>query len=259
MRMKVALCQMCPVPGEPELNAETIVRVMGSDDSQILIFPESFLTGYGISSDDVLDRVDACIDMLSKACRDYDRAIAVGTARRTSDGIMNTLAFLSPDGDTFYDKLHLARFGIYSEEEFTAGNGPVMGSYHGMGFGLSICYDVYFPEIMHSSSLNGACVNICVSAAARPSKRYFDRILPARALENVSYLAFVNNTGLVAGLEMAGSTRALDPFGDTLTMCGEEEGIIHFDMDPETLRKCRETRRHLMDFRRDIDWSMESF
>ena len=165
-----------------------------------------------------------------------------------------------PDGDSYYDKIHLARFGVYSENGYTAGRKPSMGSYHGIRFGLCICYDIYFPEVLHGCSLRHADVNICISAAATPSAPYFETILPARALENVTYLAFVNNVGPAGNLTMAGTSRAIDPLGREIVRCpAGDESIETFTFDTEELAKARSIRRHLQDFRSDVDWFRQSF
>lgn len=260
MRIDVALCQIRPVPGMPERNAETVANMVMSEAADVLVFPESFLTGYGVRPESVSEGIDAGISKISDLCRKYDKAVALGTAMLSDRGPTNTLAFLSPDGDSFYDKVHLARFGVYAEDGFVPGRKPCMGSYHGIRFGLSICYDIYFPEVLHGCSLRRADVNLCVSAAAVSSAGYFEKVLPARALENVTYLAFVNNVGPVAGLTMAGGSRAYDPLGDPIVSCGTEgERVERFAVDTETLFRDRETRRHLSDFRRDVDWLGQSF
>ena len=123
-----------------------------------------------------------------------------------------------------------------------------------MRFGMCICYDIFFPEILHGCSLSGTDVNICVAASAEPSKPFLDRVLPARALENVTYLVYVNNTGRMDGLEMHGCSRALDPFGDTLCCCGGTEKVEVFTADTDVLEESRDVRHHLRDFRRDIRW-----
>lgn len=255
MRVEIALCQIRPVPGRPEMNAERIADLIMSDSANVLIFPESFLSGYGTKPDQISDEIDEGIAKVSDLCRKYDKAVALGTAMISSRGTTNSLLFLSPDGDTAYDKIQLARFGIYAEEGYDAGSRLVMGSYHGLRFGMSICYDIYFPEILHIPSLRKADVNICVSAAAKPSAPFFEKILPARALENVTYLAFVNNVGPMAGLDMAGGSRALSPLGDEMVRCGDSEQIVRFTADTEELARARSVRRHLSDFRRDIDWN----
>ncbi len=260
MQVDIALCQIRPMTGSPEMNAETVANMLVSRDEEVLIFPESFLTGYGVSPEGLEERISAALTTISDTCRKYDKAVAVGTPMPSPEGWTNSLAFLSPDGDSYYDKIHLARFGVYAEDGYVAGRKPSMGSYHGIRFGFSICYDIYFPEVLHGCSLRRADVNICISAAATPSAPYFETILPARALENVTYLAFVNNVGPANSLVMAGTSRAVDPLGREIVRCpADTEAVETFTFDTEVLAKARSTRRHLQDFRSDIDWFRQSF
>ncbi|MBO4568579.1 MAG: carbon-nitrogen hydrolase family protein [Candidatus Methanomethylophilaceae archaeon] len=252
MKVGLLLCQLRPSMGDPESNAKAVIGLMGQAD--VLVLPEMFLTGYGTPADGLECRVEGAVGMLSDACKDLDKAVAVGSPRWTGAGIANSLLFLSPDGDAFYDKAHLARFGAYSEDGFVSGERPGMGSYHGMRFGLCVCYDVFFPEVLHGRSLEGASVNLCCAASGIQSKTFVDTVLPARALENVSYLAYVNNVGPMAGLEMHGCSRGLDPFGRTIAEC-KGVGTARMTVDTETLKECREARRHLVDYRRDIGWT----
>lgn len=254
MKLGVSLCQIRPVPGDADANAETMARMLGSDGSDALVFPECFLEGYGAEPNGAA--TERCIGMLRETCRDSDSALAFGAALRRGGRTYNSLVFLSPDegGCAVYDKTHLARFGIYSEDGFAAGGGPAIGTFRGIGFGLSVCYDIYFPEVLRACALRGASVNICASAAAVPSEPFFEKILPARALENVSYLAFVNNCGRTAGLEMAGGSRAMDPLGAEIVRCGRGEEVQRFVFDSDALAEARCTRRHLDDFRADIGW-----
>lgn len=192
--------------------------------------------------------------MVSDKCRETGKAVSVGSPRWSGDSVRNSMLFLSPDGDSFYDKSHLARFGVYSEDGFEEGQGPGMGTYRGILFGMCVCYDVFFPEILHGCSLRGASVNICCAASAVQSKPFLDAVLPARALENVSYLVYSNNVGRMNGLEMHGCSRILDPFGRTVAECGTGETVATAEIDTDFLAECRRTRRHLEDYRSDVEW-----
>ena len=257
MKVKVGLCQLMPVPEEPAANAERILRCLDSGKADVYVFPELFLTGYGADYTALREETESCLVTISEKCRETDTAAAVSTPRYAGDRIYNSMAFMSPDGDVWYDKVHLANFGIYAETMFTPGERPAsacMGSYHGMRFGMCICYDIFFPEVLHGCSLNGADVNVCVAASAVGSKPFLDKVVGARALENVSYLAYVNNTGPLNGLEMHGCSRGLDPFGDVICECGTEEWVSVFTADTDELAEARSVRRHLTDFRDDVDW-----
>ena len=254
MKIDVALCQFTPSVGDVGYNTDRVISCLESDDADVYIFPELFLTGYGADYIHLEKEVMDSLRIISDTCREMDAAVALGTPHYTDSGVMNGLAFLSPDGDVWYDKAHLARFGIYAENEFSEGMSPTIGHYHGVGFGLCICYDIFFPEILHGCSLNGASVNICMAASAVQSKPFLDKVISARALENVTYLAYVNNVGSMNGLEMHGCSRAMDPFGDEICGCGTSEGMRTFTVDTEVLRDMRSIRRHLEDYRNDIDW-----
>ena len=253
MELEVGLCQIRPSPGDVESNTDRLLSLLESDGADVLLTPELFLTCYGcgLPGQEVLENA---IGRLSDACRDHDRAIALGAPRYVDGMPRNSLAFLSPDGDVWYDKMHLARFGVYAETGYDEGDGPVMGSYHGVLFGMCVCYDIFFPEILHGCSLRGSAVNICTAASAVQSKPFLDRVLPARALEDVTYTAYINNVGPMAGLEMHGCSRGLDPFGDVIADCGTRECVEHMHVDTDRLREMREVRRHLHDFRTDVEW-----
>lgn len=259
MRISVELCQLRPVQGDPRSNADSIIDLLKRTESDVFVFPEMFLTGYGAEFDGMEDEIEHSIGIVSDVCRTEDKAVALGAPRFSHEGIYNSMFFLSPDGDIHYDKVHLARFGVYSEGGFVPGSRPMMGSYHGIEFGLCICYDVFFPEILHGYALGGASVNICSAASAVQSKQFLDAVLPARALENVTYTAYVNNIGSMCGCEMHGCSRGLDPFGRTVIECGTSECTKTLQIDTEELEKMREIRRHLIDFRSDIEWGVQKF
>ncbi len=257
MRLNIALCQYMPVPGNPERNTERVLARLKSGGVDVVMFPEMYLTGYGHPCEGLNDRVERCISEISDACRKYDKAVAIGTPRYESDLVYNSLAFLSPDGDSWYDKAHLARFGVYAETGFAPGYASSMGSYHHIFFGMCVCYDVFFPEILHGCSLAGASVNICAAASAIQSKSFLDTILPARALEDVTYTAYINNVGSANGLDMHGYSRGLNPYGDILAECGIGDGEAVFTVDTDVLEEARKVRRHLADYRSDVDWGVQ--
>ena len=91
-----------------------------------------------------------------------------------------------------------------------------------------------------------ADVNICISASPVTSRVAFERVLPARAVENTTYVAFVNNIGPMGGMEFFGGSRLLAPNGDgVLTLDEPGTGVI--TMDKNTLEKAREMRPVLKD------------
>lgn len=252
MEMDVLLCQKTPVPGKPMDNVASISYVLSNMREDMAIFPEMFLTGYGSEFD--VGSVTESIEKIVSLIEHTGKAVVFGAPHITDEGVSNGLVMITPERTFWYDKIHLANFGIYSEESFIPGNEPVIGRFMGMRFGLSMCYDVFFPELFREYSTTGANMNICISASAVSSKRYFDTVLPARALENVNYLAFVNNIGDVGGLDMHGCSRAYDPLGTVIATCGNTETSCSVHIDTKLIEESRKERHHLDDFRNDIPW-----
>ena len=254
MGIRLALCQYRSATGDVGANLGRILSAAAQTRADVYIFPEMFLTGYGADYASLSDDVQYAVDKMSLWCMENDSALLVGAPSYSQDGIRNSLFFISPDGTVRYDKLYLARFGIYSEKDFVRGDRPVMCSFKSMTFGLSICYDIFFPEIYRNYALSCADINVCIAASAFPSKPYFERILPARSLENLVYTVFVNSTGDAGDLKFYGSSRLISPLGDTLGDLGEEEGVLCVYVDRDVVKNARKERRHLDDRRIDISW-----
>ncbi|MGN1045007.1 MAG: carbon-nitrogen hydrolase family protein, partial [Candidatus Methanomethylophilaceae archaeon] len=154
----------------------------------------------------------------------------------------------TPEGTFGYRKIHLPGFGSFAEDRiFTPGKEITSFGFRGHRFGLSICYDIFFPEILKTCSHSmGTDVNICISASPVASQPFFERILPARALENTSYLLFVNNIGTIGDFEFFGGTRALAPDGDLIRM-SFEECVKIVEISPDVVESIRKGRPVLKD------------
>lgn len=252
---------MCQYKSETDnvgANLNKIMSIISQTEADVYVFPELFLTGYGANYAELENEVEFAINKMKLWCMEKDIAIIAGAPSYFSDGMKNSLLFVTPTDIAKYDKLYLARFGIYSEKEFVKGENPIMFSFKGITFGLSVCYDVFFPEIHRHYALSGADVNICVGASDISSKEYFDIILPARSLENVMYTVFVNAVGRSGDLSFYGTSRLIGPLGDTLCEMGDEEKTICVYLDREVVAGARKKRRHLEDRRSDIRWQPDA-
>ena len=255
MDLDLKVCQCRAFPGNPEKNSMRISEELHSEGPDVIVFPEMFLTGYGTDCSDLEKETERAVERIEKMCQEFGKAAVFGGPSYDGKNVYNSLYFITPEKKFVYKKIHLAHFGVYSEEGFTAGDRPAVAEYWGVKFGLCICYDIFFPEVLRSCSLAGSGVNICISASARQSKPFLERVLPARALENVSYTVFANNCGEMAGATMYGGSRILDPFGETMSSAGENECSCEAVFSEMALSQFRNIRRHLRDSRRDVDWN----
>ena len=255
MGLRLALCQYQAETGVVGSNLNKIMATVSQTRSDVYIFPELFLTGYGADNPSLSEEVQYAVDKMRLWCMERDIAIVVGAPSYSPNGVKNSILFISPNDVVRYDKLYPARSGTYYEKAFIKGDRPVVCSFKDMTFGLSIGYDIFFPEIYRNYTLSCVDINICIASSSLPSKTYFDKMLPARSLENLVYTVFVNGIGNMGDLRFYGSSRLVGPLGDTLGEIDDNEGVLCVYVDKDVVANARKERRHLEDRRIDIKWN----
>jgi predicted amidohydrolase len=111
----------------------------------------------------------------------------------------------------------------------------------GTGLGLTICYDLRFPELYRRLAVDGAQVVAVPSAFTVPTTRdHWEVLLRARAIENQSFVVAANQVGRHApGLRTGGRSMIVDPWGIVLAQAADAETHIVADLDLESLRRIR--------------------
>ena len=173
---------------------------------------------------------------------------------RTASGmrVRNASLLFGPDGMQVarYDKIHLFAFdnGRESYDEATvleAGNTPVSVHAAEMHVGLSVCYDLRFPELYRQmtfadgeSPLDLICAPSAFTHAT--GAKHCELLLRARAVENQCYLLASAQGGTHAnGTRTWGHSMVVDPWGDVLACVDEGEGIALAVLDPARLAAVR--------------------
>ena len=226
--MRVLLAQLAPVKGDVEANLRRVETIAAAAPVDLAVFPELFLTGYRVG-----DRVHALavasdgpeVARLSTLARRLRRALVVGTARRHPGRlgeVENVALFSAPDGSvSFQVKRYLPTYGPFEEGSFfTPTSTSVPVDLNGHRLGLEICYDAFFPEVTRGLAMAGAELFVAISAAPVTSRRLFDKVLPARAVENAAPLVYVNRVGVEDGVVFGGGSGAWDARGEP---CPSEE------------------------------------
>lgn len=133
---------------------------------------------------------------------------------RSDDRWTNRFVLAHPDGriDT-YDKRHLFSYAG-EHDHFTAGERPVISEVEGWRIDLQVCYDLRFPVWCR----HGGAADLQLFVANWPARRIaaWDALLPARAIENMAYVAGVNRTGEDAFTDYTGHSAVYDPLGAPL-------------------------------------------
>jgi predicted amidohydrolase len=222
--MRLLLAELAPTLGDLEANLDRLERTIELEPVDLAVFPELFLSGYRVG-----DRVrqlsvthgDAVHQRLSAFAQRSRTSIVVGAPVRSTDrpGETHNAALLfGADGtNATQSKRFLPTFGPFEEGSlFTATNTSRPVRWGGSSIGLEICYDLFFPEVSRELAVRGAELLIAISAAPVTSRRLFDRILPARAIENGIPVVYVNRVGVEDGLVFGGGSIALDARGELL-------------------------------------------
>ena len=243
--MRLAICQCSPREEDPGIRTDIMFGVMDSVEADMYVFPEMFLTGY--FHGDCRDALPGCLSAIGDEVRRRKVCVVFGAPEYAGGREYNCAYAVSDEGTAVYRKIHLPGFGVFREDRaYIAGEEPCVFGYRGFRFGLSVCYDVFFPELMKWNSMHGADANICISASPDTSRSAFEKVLPARAIENTSYLVFVNNIGEAGGLTFCGASRVLSPLGDPIAAVGGE-GTAVISLERGVLDAAREGRPVLKD------------
>jgi len=161
----------------------------------------------------------------------------------------NTSVLFGPDGSLLaaYRKIHLFDVEIPGRLRFLESRVTLPGQKvvvaetpHGL-WGLSICYDLRFPELFRSLALKGAELIFVPSAFALfTGKDHWEPLLRARAIENQVYLLAPNQIGThPPSYQSLGSSMIVDPWGTVIARAPDQEGIITADVDPNRVKKVR--------------------
>ena len=177
--------------------------------------------------------------------------ILVGsTAEVSSDPLRpyNTSALIAPDGSlaAIYRKIHLFDVAVDAgpvdteSARVTAGNRLVTADVDGVVVGLSICYDLRFPELYRALALAGAQV-LTVPAAftERTGRDHWEVLLRARAIENEAYVLAPAQIGGPPGQPAFGRSMVIDPWGTVIAQAPDGVGIIRAELDLERVAAIR--------------------
>ena len=118
---------------------------------------------------------------------------------------------------------------------------------------MTICYDIFFPEVFRLLRLKGSQLIICISASPAVRREYFEVFTLARALENTVFLAYVNLVGVENGLQFWGGSRIVSPNGNTIAQAKlDEEDLVVGSVDYADLERAEVFVPTLRDLRPEL-------
>lgn len=264
MPFDAALVQARPVLGDLKTNTARVVEALRREQAHLVVFPELFLSGYALRdgfSALALDLDAPLVGELAEACRATGKTLVAGapTHGKARGIVHNSLLLVTPDGRVrTYDKVYLPTFSLFEEDHFfKEGHAlPVFDVTLGgerVKLGLTICYDLFFPEVTKTLAMKGADVIVCASASPTPSRANFEAVFPARAVETTCHVLYTNLVGPQDAALFWGGAQAWSPRGNMLAKAPyDEEHVLKVRVDLADVAEARRRRPTLRDTRAEV-------
>ena len=256
--MRVAAIQMTSTPDKQHnlREAHHFLLAALEKDVRLVAFPENFslLTA---SSREYLEGSETLrgvtVESLQEWAAEYDIWILAGSIplkiKNDAKRVTNTSLLISPEGEikARYDKIHLFDAFIKGDQKYKesshiqAGRRVINGEVDEIPVGLSICYDLRFPELYRAQSEKGAEI-LFVPSAFTPltGQAHWDILTRARAVENQAYLVAPAQTGSpYPGRTTYGHTRIVDTWGRVIAERPRGPGVVWADLNFEELNRIR--------------------
>jgi deaminated glutathione amidase len=234
--------------------AERLVARAASTGADLVVLPEKW---NAIGTPDELHAAaeplegGESVEAMSRWARDHGIALVGGSITEIRDGrekLSNTSLMFDSEGRVVatYRKIHLFDVEVggvtYRESEAEEpGDEAVVARVEGWSVGLSVCYDVRFPELYRILTLEGAELLTVPAHFTTPTgKDHWHVLLRARAIENQAYVAAAAQVGeTLAGKPAYGRSLIVDPWGTVLAQAPDEETVVAAELDRGRLADIR--------------------
>lgn len=238
-------------------NLERALKLMEqavTDGAQLIALPENFsFIGRDSGKIKMGEDIDngPSVKLLRKFAKENSVALIGGSIplKASQSKVTNTCIVFDTKGDIVarYDKLHLFDVSLDAQNTFEEsqyvkrGESEVTVELFGRIMGLSICYDLRFPELYRALVLRGAQVFFVPSAfTLHTGKDHWECLLRARAIENQCYVVAPAQFGQHSSDRISyGRTMIVDPWGETILKCQDKEDVITCDIDFDFLDDVR--------------------
>ncbi|QNK64173.1 nitrilase family protein [Pedobacter sp. PAMC26386] len=210
------------------------------EKTDLIVLPEMFNTGFSMHAAQLAEEMGGkTMTWMAAAAAKYECVITGSLIIKENNVYYNRMIWMLPSGKyQHYDKRHL--FGMGEEDQnYTAGQDKIVVELKGWKIRLAICYDLRFPVWLRN---NDVAYDILLVIASWPDKRtpHWKALIPARAIENQSYVVAVNRVGH-DGNEVyhSGHSMCIDAFGNTIYYKPEDEDLYTFSINYDELVKIR--------------------
>jgi deaminated glutathione amidase len=225
--------------------ADRLVRAAAADGATLVVLPEKFNVIGGheqlVEGAEPLD--GPTLAWARALARELGIDLVAGSIPERRDGqdrLSNTSVHIGPDGTdrAAYRKIHMFDVVVggreYRESESEQPGAEIVTSEaDGVSLGLTVCYDLRFPELFRILAVRGARVLTVPSAfTAVTGAAHWDTLVRARAIENQAFVVAADQVGVhPGGAESFGGSQIVDPWGDVLARVDAGEGFAAAEID----------------------------
>lgn len=251
--MRIALAQI-QSGTEPSANlglVEDYTRRAADAGAQLVLFPEGTMCRFGVPLAPIAEPLDGAWASGVRAIAEQAGIVVVaGMFRPADDGrVTNTLIATGPGVEAHYDKIYLYdAFGFAESKMVAPGREPVVITVGGVGVGLTLCYDIRFPELYVDLAQRGAqLITVHASWGGGPGKlEQWTLLARARAIDTTGFVAAVDQAYpgdeiAASGPTGVGGSLVASPVGEVVTSAGAQPQLLVTDLDLDAAAKTRET------------------
>jgi predicted amidohydrolase len=233
--MKIGIVQYSPVWEKREENFERIVSLTEKEgkNCDLIILPEMSLTGFTMNTSAFAEELDGeTVKNFIALSRKLKTNFLVGIIEKDGEQIFNSLFHFDKNGiiAARYRKIHL--FSFAKEDKFYSSSSEiVVTKIENRKVGLSICYDLRFPELYRLQTKQGAELLINIANWPLPRIFHWRELLKARAIENLAFVVGVNRIGTDPFNTYNGQSLCYNPKGEVIFDAQDKEGFFTFEIE----------------------------
>lgn len=254
---KVSCIQICSgknIKGNLSLSKKLILKAI-KEKSDFIITPETSSL-FGLNKKELLKNTtsmnkDIFLAGISEIAKKYKKWILTSVVIREKNKLKNRSVLINTKGliQTFYDKIHMFDVTLSKKEKhfesktFTAGKSLKIAKLPWGKLGMSICYDLRFPNMFRNLAQKGSLfISVPSAFTETTGKRHWHTLLKSRAIENFSYIFAPAQCGIHWNKRKTyGHSLIISPDGKILKELKKGNGIISANIDPKLSIHLRKT------------------
>ena len=251
MKKSILALQIPSIIANQQINFENLENyidelIVGKNlEPDFLFLPEVWSVGwYPPCFEDFANDVKT-LDFLVSLAKKFSINVFGGSYIRNDNGVLkNSMPVILRNGSVlgYYDKIHL--YTPDGEGVLNCGTNPCVFEIEGLRIGVSICYDIRFPELFRSYINLDNPPHLMINLSAWPMSRseQYSKMAASRAIENQSYFLALSQCGEIKdGVYNSGCSSLVAPMGDFVSKLDEKTGFIYSEIDTDNVNSVRDT------------------